>query len=124
METWIEVKGRRVKVHAQMIQQTLWVHFEGRTFAVETGSKRKSKGRGGSSASNDTIKAPMPGKITRIFVKDGDSVEKGQALLVMEAMKMEYTLKAEIAGIVKLNGLQVGEQVPLGKTLVRLEPGK
>jgi biotin carboxyl carrier protein len=124
MEVWLEVQGKKYKVHTQWLQQQLWVHVNGKTYVVDPqGPGRKSGSRSGSIASSDTIKAPMPGKITKIFVKSGDSTQKGQALIVMEAMKMEYTLKAELDGQIKMVEVQVGDQVPLGKTLIKIEPG-
>lgn len=47
------------------------------------------------------IKSPMPGTIVKVYVKVGDKVKKGQALFVMEAMKMEHTMKAPADGVVK-----------------------
>lgn len=110
-----------MKTQAQLIKGTLWIHLNGRTVSVDVNQGRKSrkKGAGGSS---DQINAPMPGKVTKILLKEGSSVEKGQAVLVMEAMKMEYTLKAEIAGSLDSVHCAVGDQVVLGKTLVKIKP--
>lgn len=110
------------KVHAQVIKGTLWVHYNGRVFTLDTGTGRKSRAKSNAGASSDNIKAPMPGKITKILAAPGAVVSVGQAVLVMEAMKMEYTLKAEIAGIVDTVNCSVGEQVTLGKSLVRIQP--
>ena len=62
----------------------------------------------------------MPGKITRVTVKKGDAVSKGQALVVMEAMKMEYTLEADRGGRVEEVSVELGKQVGLGDVLVRV----
>ncbi len=123
MEVWLQVAGQQVKVNAQWLQQQLWVHFNGKTFVVESNSGKKNSSGRGTVASSDTVKAPMPGKITKIFVKAGDAAIKGDALIVMEAMKMEYTLKAEINGLIQKIEIQVGDQVPLGKTLIKIDPG-
>jgi len=58
-----------------------------------------------------TIVAPMPGKILEIKITNGDAVTKGQALLVMEAMKMEQTISAPKDGIVAGLTLSAGDQV-------------
>jgi len=124
MEIKIRHQGADHKAEAQVIKDTLWVHFNGRTFAVDAqppSRKRKKAGAGGSS---DTVLAPMPGKVTKILVKQGQDLSKGQAVLVMEAMKMEYTLKSDIAGKVTLIDCQTGDQVVLGKALVKIEPAK
>ena len=123
MQVWLDIAGKKVKVNAQWLQQQLWVHFNGKTFVVENSSGRKKSGRKGAASSSDTVKAPMPGKITKIFVKEAQATMKGDPLIVMEAMKMEYTLKAEIDGLIQKVDVQVGDQVPLGKTLIMIKPG-
>ena len=65
--------------------------------------------------------APMPGMIVRIAVQVGDSVEPGQGLVVMEAMKMENELRATSAGTVKAVLAQVGTAVEKGALLLQLE---
>lgn len=121
MELKIRIDGVDHPVQAQLLRGTLWVHHQGKTFTVDTGAGRKSrkKGAGGSS---DQVAAPMPGKITKILVNAGQEITAGQAVLVMEAMKMEYTLKAEIAGQISDISCAVGEQVVLGKVLVKIKP--
>lgn len=106
---------------AQLIKGTLWVHFAGRTFSVDASPGRKARKKFGAGGGSDQVVAPMPGKITKLMVKVGDSLTAGQAVLVMEAMKMEYTLKADVAGTVENLSCQVGEQVVLGKQLVKIK---
>ena len=67
------------------------------------------------------IKAPMPGKILEVLAKNGQKVEKGDALVIMEAMKMEYTLKAPRSGRVKGLSAKVGEQVSDATPLLEIE---
>ncbi|MGE8687521.1 MAG: acetyl/propionyl/methylcrotonyl-CoA carboxylase subunit alpha [Achromobacter sp.] len=66
------------------------------------------------------LTAPMPGKIISISVKAGDTVEKGQPLLVMEAMKMEHTISAPADGKVAEVFYAVGDQVTEGAELVAI----
>jgi acetyl-CoA carboxylase biotin carboxylase subunit len=72
-------------------------------------------------AGGDAVKAPMPGKVIAVNVKPGDTVEKGQVVAVMEAMKMEHSLTAPRDGVVEEIGAYVGAQVPEGEVLVALE---
>ena len=72
-------------------------------------------------AADAMVRAPLPGKIIDLRVKVGDTVSKGQALLVLEAMKMEHTLAAPADGTVKSLRYAVGEQVPEGAELVEFE---
>ena len=66
------------------------------------------------------LTAPMPGKVIALLVKAGDSVQRGQALAVMEAMKMEHTLHAPRDGVVGELLYAVGDQVVEGGELLRL----
>ena len=71
-------------------------------------------------AHSGEIVAPMPGKIIRILVKEGQEVEKDQDLLVMEAMKMEYTLRAPKPGRVESIAHGPGQQLEMGTMLMRV----
>ncbi len=75
-----------------------------------------------SEVADDEVSAPMPGIVKLIRVRPGDAVEKGQALAVMEAMKMELTLSASRAGVVESVLVSEGEQVTAGAVLVMLQP--
>ena len=66
------------------------------------------------------IKAPMPGKVLAVNIKPGDSVTKGQALVVLEAMKMEHALVAPRDGVIADVSVQTGGQVGEGDMLVTL----
>jgi acetyl/propionyl-CoA carboxylase alpha subunit len=65
--------------------------------------------------------APMPGMIVRVAVQVGDTVQPGQGLVVMEAMKMENELRATAAGTVKAVLAQPGTAVEKGAVLLELE---
>lgn len=67
------------------------------------------------------LEAPMPGKVLKVSVAVGDSVVRGQEVLVVEAMKMENTLRAPRDGRVRAVAVQVGDRVSPGTLLVDLE---
>jgi len=67
------------------------------------------------------LSAPMPGKIIAVKVEKGAAVERGQALLVMEAMKMEHTIRAPADGKVEAIHFAVGDQVDEGVELIQFE---
>jgi len=66
---------------------------------------------GGGPASDGALRAPMPGKIVATPAKPGDSVTRGQPVVVLEAMKMEHALVAPFDGVVDEIGVSVGDQV-------------
>jgi biotin carboxyl carrier protein len=68
------------------------------------------------------IVAPMPGKVLNVMVKDGDLVEAGQPLVAIEAMKMETTLAAESAAVIKRVCVAAGQTVDHGDVLIELSP--
>jgi biotin carboxyl carrier protein len=65
--------------------------------------------------------APMPGKVVRVMVSDGDGVEAGQGLLVVEAMKMQNEIKSPKKGTVRKLVAAVGENVNAGDVLAVVE---
>jgi 3-methylcrotonyl-CoA carboxylase alpha subunit len=68
-----------------------------------------------------SLTAPMPGRIVKVMTKPGAAVGKGEALLILEAMKMEHTITAPADGKVKTVHYAAGEQVLEGAELVTLE---
>ncbi|MBE2249559.1 MAG: biotin/lipoyl-binding protein [Myxococcus sp.] len=65
--------------------------------------------------------APMPGKVVKVQVRDGEAVTRGQALLVLEAMKMEQTTTSPGDGVVKQVLVREGDQVTAGQVLLVME---
>lgn len=119
----IEVDGRDLSVQAEIIDKKIWFKLNDQIYSYDLVDLNETHARKSKSAgkSADRILAPMPGKVTKVFVSSGQSVQKGDALLVMEAMKMEYTLKADTVTQVEKVLAQVGDQVTLGQLLVQLK---
>ena len=63
----------------------------------------------------------MPGKVISVDIAEGDSVNDGQKLLTLEAMKMEHVLTAPFAGTVAELSAKTGDQVKEGTVLIRIE---
>jgi len=80
-----------------------------------------SKPAAASSGGGESIKAPMPGTVFKLLVKEGDKVEAGQAVIILEAMKMENELQAEKGGTVTQVAVTEGEKVDEGSVLIVIE---
>jgi 3-methylcrotonyl-CoA carboxylase alpha subunit len=78
---------------------------------------------GDTAAEGGRLTAPMPGKVVSFAVKAGDTVQKGQPLAVMEAMKMEHTIAAPADGTVAELLFAPGDQVTEGAELLKLTLG-
>lgn len=66
------------------------------------------------------LRSPMPGRIARIHVREGELIEAGQGVLILEAMKMENEIKAPSAGIVKSVRVQEGDAVEKNAILIEI----
>jgi biotin carboxyl carrier protein len=103
---------------------TLWVdgnRFEAEVLDERTRAIRDISAVNAPPAGPAPILAPMPGLIIRINVSQGDRIEVGDGVVVMEAMKMENELRATTAGVVKNVTVKVGTAVEKGTLLVELE---
>ena len=80
----------------------------------------RTRGGVGRGAGGQTLKAPMPGRITHVGVRPGDTVNAGDTLLVIEAMKMENELRAGGAGTVAEVRVEAGQTVNPGDVLIVL----
>ena len=80
-----------------------------------------AKAEAGAVEGDTAIRAPMNGRLVAIAVEDGDTVEAGQRLAVVEAMKMEHALVAPFAGVVRDLTAAVGEQVEMGERIMWVE---
>jgi 3-methylcrotonyl-CoA carboxylase alpha subunit len=111
------------RVHAAVIVagERRHVFLEGRAWPFARVDPAQGAGQGDDGAGRLT--APMPGKVIALLAAAGQRVEKGAPLLVLEAMKMEHTVKAPRAGVVKVFRFQAGDQVSEGVELVELEAG-
>jgi propionyl-CoA carboxylase alpha chain/3-methylcrotonyl-CoA carboxylase alpha subunit len=90
----------------------------GETFVLTTRPPVRDAAHGG--GGDGAVRAPMPGKVVAVSVSVGDKVARGQALLTLEAMKMEHALTAPFDGEVESLAVSVGDQVSEGTTLARL----
>jgi len=92
-----------------------WVHFSGHTFNFERIEPGATK-----SGNDGGLTAPMPGKVLEVLVEVGQSVETGQTLMILEAMKMEHRILAAAAGTITDVYFSTAEQVQQGSVLLAM----
>ncbi|PJI37924.1 acetyl/propionyl/methylcrotonyl-CoA carboxylase subunit alpha [Ferrovibrio sp.] len=113
------IDGRRLRAGIVRRDDDLVVLLPGETHRLTIIDPRAAgdMDEGGSGQLN----APMPGKIVQVLVEEGASVDKGQPLMILEAMKMEHTISAPDKGKVAKVNFMAGEQVPEGAALLQIE---
>jgi acetyl-CoA/propionyl-CoA carboxylase, biotin carboxylase, biotin carboxyl carrier protein len=85
---------------------------------AELGRRRSERTRGGAGgAGGAAVVSPMQGTVLRVEVADGDAVEEGQVLCLVEAMKMENEIRAHRSGVVGELSIAVGDAVSSGEVL-------
>ncbi len=116
------------EVDGQRYQVKLWVPDLGDAIVVAGGGGAGPRGAGprrpkaaASGAGSGTVAVPMQGTIVKVLVAVGDSVEVGQTICVLEAMKMENNVMAEKAGTVKEVRVQAGASVGPGDVIAVIE---
>jgi pyruvate carboxylase subunit B len=67
------------------------------------------------------MNAPLPGKVMKIHVKEGDTVKAGESLLIIDSMKMENEIQSDKNGVIKKISVKEGEFVQVGQALIVIE---
>ncbi|MCW5881544.1 MAG: HlyD family efflux transporter periplasmic adaptor subunit [Anaerolineae bacterium] len=116
----LDIDGRRVRAVVARDGHRRWVTVGGRTLTLEPGTGRR--GRRGTGGGDDSLTAAMPGQVVAVYVATGDSVERGQKLASLEAMKMELSVTAPHTGIVRAVRVTPGDVVRRGQPLIEIHP--
>ena len=119
-ELLAEIDGTRQRLRAIRRGETLYLQWRGELHAITRFDPIAAVEA--SHAQHGGLSAPMNGSIVRVLVEPGQTVEAGAALVVLEAMKMEHSIRAPQAGTVKALYCREGEMVSEGAVLVELEP--
>ncbi len=112
------VEGRAHRVAAVRAGDRTWVWCDGRAYEFETA--RPGRTAAGGDHHHGGLLSPMPGRVRRVLVAEGATVERGQGLLVLEAMKMEHSIRAPRDGVVRRIAVSEGDLVEAGVELVEL----
>jgi biotin carboxyl carrier protein len=116
----------KIKIGKRIIKSVItegdkekYVFVDGNVFKVKpvelTGTKKKKQKDDGD------LSSPISGKVVNVKVKIDDKVKKGQILMVIEAMKMEYLIRAPFNGKVKKVNFKEKDQIEIGKNTVEIE---
>lgn len=135
----VHIDGREYLVQAHYLDDdTLLLDLDGRRHTVHLGRRGRERfvAVGGESHHfvpeaqdgghelttllEPEVRAPMPGKVLQVLVSPGDSVETGDGLLIVEAMKMENRMQAPASGVVEEVRVEPGQMVDGGQVLVVL----
>jgi len=115
----VEHDGRRLRAFAARVGESIVVSIGPHAFTFRHQTERRGARHG---LATPMVTAPMPGKVLKIMVSEGEQVEAGRPLLTMEAMKMETTLVAEGPARVKTIAVSPGQMVDAGIVLIELSP--
>jgi len=115
----IKIGDRLIKSVITEGDKEKFVFIDGDVFKVRpvelTGKKKSKKKEEGD------LSSPISGKIVGVKIKKGDSVKKGDVLMLIEAMKMEYIIRAPFNGKVKKVNFKVNDQIEIGQNTVEIE---
>jgi len=120
-EMLLIVNGERHVAHMAQNGSTHYVALDGHI--VELTQPNTSRTHRRHNHGEDSLTASMPGQVTKVLVTEGDAVERGQGLLILEAMKMEIRVAAPHAGRVAKVSVSEGQVIDRGQVLVELAQG-
>lgn len=114
------IDNRPARFAAALDHNSVFLHLEGRTLRVDIPDPRDSlSGAGGGT---DEIIAPMPGTVVSVARQPGETVVAGDAVVVIESMKLQMSLRAPRDGTIAAVAVQPNETFDKGAVLARLEP--
>ena len=120
------IDGEEFEVDIEIEGETYRATIEGQTFEFQIpdskGSTPRKRGSGGGRKRSGTVSASMPGKVVTVEVGVGDSVNEGETILILEAMKMQNEVAAPISGTVTEVHCEDGMNVEANVPLVVIEP--
>ena len=113
------IDGKSVTAYVSSDGSKRWVTINGQTVVLTKSSGAQRRVSSHDQASG--LAAPMPGLVRSVNVAEGESVSKGQTLMVLEAMKMEIRIQAKSDGVVKKLLVKQGQTVERDQVLIEIE---
>lgn len=115
----LRIEDRPVTLYWAVEGGRKWLSVNGCTYLLEKPAPRSAQDTASSNGA-EAVRAPMPAQVRLVQVAEGDAVEKGQTLLLLEAMKMEIRIKAPAAGTVKRLLAAAGQTVEKDQVLAEI----
>ena len=103
--------------------ETIWVHLDGVAYEILWRAVVEHLARAAGGAEDGAVRAPMPGAMVNVLVRAGDAVRVGDAVVVIESMKLETTLRAPRAGVAGEARFGIGESFERGAVLIEIGEG-
>ena len=117
----ILINGNLHLALAEQVGDQVWLSTKGWSYPVKNFGLHRPKTKSKSTLKNGDISAPMPGQILKVFVQNNQEVNEGDNLFVVEAMKMEHSLKAPYSGTVTNLKFKSGDSVTSSDIVLTIE---
>ena len=119
------IDNKAITVYHSEANGKKYLSIEGEQFCIQEAKTESIRaGEADSAALHEapTICSPMPGKVVKVSVKVGDEVEKGQGLVIVEAMKMENEIKSPMKGRIEKVNFKAGDLVDARQAIIEIKP--
>lgn len=110
----MEIDGRQFPLRAIRERERVLLWCEGRVFELQRAAQARHRETGGE------LVSPMPGRVRRVLVAEGESIARGKVVLILEAMKMEHGIRAPRDGVVASIAYREGDLVEAGVKLAEI----
>ena len=120
-EFLLNIEGRIYDTVITANTNSYAVHLNGKSYQLEKKSASKILGMSSARQTQRDVKTAMPGKIVKVLAEEGASMEEGQAVLILEAMKMQNEIKTPKVGILRRIHYKAGESVEAGAVLFTMD---
>jgi biotin carboxyl carrier protein len=117
-------KNKNLRVYAASNDGNVFVYINGQVIKLGriTGDQQKFSREGMEFGAKDQITTPMPGKVVKILVAEGEKVAIKQPLVIVESMKMENEIKSPANGTIKSIHFKAGDLVESGQPIIKIIP--
>ena len=120
----VQVGDRRYDAEIAVAADRIWVHLDGTTYEVAWRSDVDHHAGAATATDSGAVRAPMPGAVVAVLVQPGERVSAGDAVVVIESMKLETTIRAPRDGIVGALNALVGQSFERDVILIEIVDGE